>query len=144
MTPSIPFGGTMSIKTDDFETVEVGDVVSYEVPEYADYSSVSSIHHRVVGKLDDGGYVMKGDGNDSIDDFVVYDEDIVSKDVQYGYQPLYIPISPFAIVFTVGKIYKKVRGRHTELLEEVVETEIFLGNCSRVNDGELLEDTEYY
>lgn len=136
MMPSIPSGSTMSIRTTDFEKIEIGDVISYEVPEYADHSNKNNIHHRVIGKLDNGGYIMKGDGNNSLDGFVVYDENIVSKTVQYGYQPLYIPISPSSIAFTISKIYRKVIGQHTEMLKDTVETEKFTGDCSLVLESE--------
>lgn len=141
MMPSIPSGSTASVQT-DFEKIEVGDVVSYQVPEYADYSNDMVIHHRVIGKLEDARYVLKGDGNDSVDGFVVHEENILCKTVQYGYQPLYIPLSPSSLVLTVSKICRKFGGQHAEMLKDAVETEMFLDNLYVVKkDGES-KDTE--
>lgn len=120
MMPSIPLGLTVSLRKNNTDNVGVGDVVSYKLnrpyinnPDY--------IHHRIIGKTMDGRYIIKGDGNDGVDRELVYQSEITSKTICYGNQPIYIPFSPFAIIMTFIKLYKKIEGKHSQIIEDNIE-----------------------
>lgn len=114
MMPAIPLGLTASVATDRYDSIEIGDVVSYRVEEM-DYD----IHHRVVA-IEDDEYILRGDWNDGIDPYQISKDQVVYKSVQYDLQPLYIPLSPFALVATIIKGYKKLTGEHRNMLEQYI------------------------
>lgn len=103
MMPSIPLGLSFELSKSNFDSVEVDDIVSYEF-------NGDNIMHRVIEVKEDGDYVLKGDWNENPDPINITDDMINAKVIQYGRQPIYIPISPFAIIFTVIKIYKLIQG----------------------------------
>lgn len=111
MMPAIPLGLTASVATDRHDSIEIGDVISYRVEE-KDYN----IHHRVVA-IEDDEYILRGDWNDGIDPYRISKDQVVYKSVQYDLQPLYIPLSPFALIATIMKFYKKLAGEHRSMLK---------------------------
>lgn len=115
MMPSIPLGLTLSFATRNYDEINIGDVVSYDIGEGA------NIHHRIIGIDENGKYIVKGDGNDAIDPVRITENEIGHKTYQYGYQPIYIPVSPFAIIATFIKAYKKIKGRHKSILTDSIE-----------------------
>jgi signal peptidase I len=102
MMPSIPLGLSFELSKSNFDSVEAGDIISYEL-------NGDNIMHRIIEVKEDGGYVAKGDWNENPDPIKITDEMINAKVVQCGRQPIYVPISPFAIIFTAIKIYKSIQ-----------------------------------
>lgn len=116
MMPSIPLGLTLNIVTDKVDDVQVGDVVSYT----SDLGN-NKIHHRVIG-VNRHGYVVKGDWNERADPENISGDQIRNKSLQYGNQPIYVPVSPLAIVMTVLKLYKRIKGEHKSLIQDNIDT----------------------
>jgi signal peptidase I len=118
MFPAIPQGVTVHLCNRNTEDIDIYDVVTYEEKDTVD-SNIDYIHHRVVSKCEDG-YILRGDNNYTNDPIVDRDR-VVHKTVQYGYQPLYLPLTPFSMLATLVKIYKKIQGRHKDSLEQSIK-----------------------
>lgn len=85
MEPAFKVGGVVVIKPVDPFDVQVGEVITYRAP----ISSEPMITHRVVGitgKTGSPRFFTKGDANESVDGFVIPQENIV------GRVWLYIPL----------------------------------------------------
>lgn len=70
---------------------EIGDVVTYSVPEkpYTSYNVV----HRIIDQLPDGRFVIRGDNRDANDPWLIGNSDI------HGKQVLLVPKAGFVLVF---------------------------------------------
>lgn len=135
MMPAIPLGGTLTISHLDWDSVSVGDTVSGVIPldsyneelieNFATKSREDSIiaHHRVYSVTDNNEYILLGDARDETDPHLFSEEEIIAKDVQFGYQPLYIPLTPLAFIATLVKLFKGIQGRHSSLLEQAATRE---------------------
>ena len=111
MRPSIPSGLTLNLVKSEVDDIWVGDVVTYK-------KNDKRIQHRIVGFNGDGSYILKGDGNDTLDRKPVDKDKIISKTIQYGLQPVYIPLSPFSIYMSFVKLWMIFVGKHERMLEE--------------------------
>jgi signal peptidase I len=112
MMPAMPLGLKANVSTDRYDSIEIGDVISYRVEEQ-DYD----IHHRVVA-IEHDEYILRGDWNDGTDPYRISKDQVVCKSVQHDLQPLYIPLSPFALIGTIMKCYKKLAGKHRSMLNQ--------------------------
>ena len=117
MLPAIPVGLTLSLSSNRINNLKVGDVVSYKTDR-----KDKNVHHRII-EINKNEYILKGDGNDRKDPHPVTKDQIEYKSIQYGYQPIYITISPLAILTTLIKLYKKLQGEHHSTMKEYINIE---------------------
>ena len=66
MEPSVPVGSLLIINTRD-KDAEAGDIVTYSVKSGSDELYVT---HRVIEVADDGGFLTKGDANETPDGYI--------------------------------------------------------------------------
>lgn len=78
MEPIIPSHSLVLGKAVKASDVRVGDIVVYRKKTDIPLLSVCIIH-RIIGKTHDGGYIFKGDANESQDKNVVYPDQIMFK-----------------------------------------------------------------
>lgn len=114
MIPAIPHGLKAHLCKKTTDNIEIHDVVTYE--EEPSRTEGYYIHHRVIDKTEEG-LVLRGDNNSKRDPEFIESDDVIHKTIQYGYQPVYVPISPFSIIATLLKMYRKIKGEHKELLQ---------------------------
>lgn len=96
MEPNIPVGSLVYTKNVDFEDIEVGDVISYQL------SEDTMVTHRVNSiNQNEKSLIMKGDANEKVDIGEVQESQIVGKVVLtipfLGYIAIYSR-TPLAIV----------------------------------------------
>jgi len=101
MEPAIPGGVTMTIEYYPYN-LEEGDVISFKHD--GDY-----ICHRIVDISDRGTYYYTKGDNNHFDDPRVHKSDIRSKIWQPFGHVLYIPLSPYAVKYSIDKVISYVR-----------------------------------
>lgn len=101
MEPTLKVGGILYYEKIDINDFDEGDILVYQTKEHI-------ISHRIVD-INENGFITKGDINNSVDNYLVSDEQILGKGTNWsipfiGYYADYIYSHKYLLYISLGVI----------------------------------------
>ena len=101
MEPTLKVGGILYYEKIDLNELDEGDILVYQTKEHI-------ISHRIVD-INENGFITKGDINNSVDNYLVSDEQILGKGTNWsipfiGYYADYIYSHKYLLYISLGVI----------------------------------------
>ena len=101
MEPTLKVGGILYYEKIDINELDEGDILVYQTKEHI-------ISHRIVD-INENGFITKGDINNSVDNYLVSDEQILGKGTNWsipfiGYYADYIYSHKYLLYISLGVI----------------------------------------
>ena len=101
MEPTLKVGGILYYEKIDINEFDEGDILVYQTKEHI-------ISHRIVN-INENGFITKGDINNSVDNYLVSDEQILGKGTNWsipfiGYYADYIYSHKYLLYISLGVI----------------------------------------
>lgn len=101
MEPTLKVGGILYYEKIDINDFDEGDILVYQTKEHI-------ISHRIVD-INENGFITKGDINNSVDNYLVSDEQILGKGTNWsipfiGYYADYIYSHKYLLYISLGLI----------------------------------------
>ncbi len=101
MEPTLKVGGILYYEKIDINELDEGDILVYQTKEHI-------ISHRIVD-ITENGFITKGDINNSVDNYLVSDEQVLGKGTDWsipfiGYYADYIYSHKYLLYISLGVI----------------------------------------
>lgn len=101
MEPTLKVGGILYYEKIDINELDEGDILVYQTKEHI-------ISHRIVD-INENGFITKGDINNSMDNYLVSDEQVLGKGTNWsipfiGYYADYIYSHKYLLYISLGVI----------------------------------------
>lgn len=101
MEPTLKVGGILYYEKIDINELDEGDILVYKTKEHI-------ISHRIVD-ITENGFITKGDNNNSVDNYLVSDEQVLGKGTNWsipfiGYYADYIYSHKYLLYISLGVI----------------------------------------
>lgn len=101
MEPTLKVGGILYYEKIDINELDEGDILVYQTKEHI-------ISHRIVD-ITESGFITKGDINNSVDNYLVSDEQVLGKGTDWsipfiGYYADYIYSHKYLLYISLGVI----------------------------------------
>lgn len=101
MEPTLKVGGILYYEKIDINELDEGDILVYQTKEHI-------ISHRIVD-ITENGFITKGDINNSVDNYLVSDEQVLGKGTNWsipfiGYYADYIYSHKYLLYISLGVI----------------------------------------
>lgn len=101
MEPTLKVGGILYYEKIDINELDEGDILVYQTKEHI-------ISHRIVD-INENGFITKGDINNSVDNYLVSDEQVLGKGTNWsipfiGYYADYIYSHKYLLYISLGVI----------------------------------------